>query len=87
MTLRGNSALPAFGLGRGLAATEASRSGGARAGARMILCKVTAAFAWGRKAVEMLQRLPSADDDLFRDVGLNRSLIERPEYRLARRNP
>ncbi len=87
MALRGNTALPAFGLGRGLAAAEAWRRGGARAAARMILCRVTAAFAWGRKAAETLQQLPSTDDNLFRDVGLNRALIERPEYRLVRRNP
>ncbi len=84
MALRGNTALPAFGLGRGYAAADALRPVGA--GARTMLSRVTAVFAWGRKATEMLRGLPSADDQLFRDVGLNRSLIERPEYRLKRQN-
>ena len=84
MALRGNTALPAFGLGHGHAAAEALRPSGG--GTRMILSRVTAAFARGLNAAAMLQRLSSADDQLFRDVGLNRSLIERPEYRLMRQD-
>ena len=94
MKFRGNSAFPTFGSGRGLAAVEfsvpawaASRLRRARAGLPMVLSRASAAFAWCREAAELLRQLPSADDNLFRDVGLNRSLIERSEYRLERRTP
>ena len=43
-------------------------------------------FTWFRTVSDRLRELAMPAEDLLRDIGLNRTLIDRPEYRILPRD-
>lgn len=54
------------------------------AGVRSALGLLAEGLAWHRLKAEALRDLSAVDDYVLRDIGLNRSLIDRSRYRITR---
>ena len=89
MSHRGDTALSDREIGRASLAVAAAQARHGLATARdragSILVRIAAGLAQTRAAAGALRDLSSVEDDVLRDIGLNRALIDRSDYRLTPR--